>query len=111
MGSPTPLTYLPQPCIPPTPLYRYDATSPDGQTELPVHRDNGLLSFSLTLGLSLTLSLTLTLTLTLSLTSTLTLTLTLTRCAAHTSGAWASGCSVASAPSPTKVTPALTLTS
>ena len=81
MGSPTPLTYLPQPCIPPTPLYRYDATSPDGQTELPVHRDNGLLTFSLTLGLTLTLTLGPSLTLSLPLTLALTLTLTLTRSA------------------------------
>ena len=29
-------------------VVKYDATSPDGQTELPVHRDNGLLTFSLT---------------------------------------------------------------
>ena len=49
-------------------VVKYDATSPDGQTELPVHRDNGLLSFSLTLGLTLTLTLGPSLTLSLPLT-------------------------------------------
>ena len=48
-------------------VVKYDATSPDGQTELPVHRDNGLLTFSLTLRLTLTLTLTLTLALALAL--------------------------------------------
>ena len=62
-------------------VVKYDATSPDGQTELPVHRDNGLLTFSLTLGLTLTLTLGPSLTLALTLSLALTLTLPLTRSA------------------------------